>query len=126
MHADAVCKARKQGASQIFALLRCLGRDFHSSRAASYDALILIMTCSYELFLAVAALQRRSFSCIRLNEITAALEANRLSEVPHVRFAHIDDEFELPAGSHASLLHFFVVLQEEPNARHASPACSCQ
>ena len=82
------------------------------------------MGCSYELFLALASLQRRSFSCIRLNEITAALEANELSEVAHVRFAHIDDEFELPAGSHASLLHFFVVLQEEFSARRACPTGS--
>ena len=70
------------------------------------------MGCSYELFLAVASLQRRSFPGIHWKEVTAALEANGLTDVEHVRFAHIDD-YKMPLGSHAGLLHFFVVLQKD-------------
>ena len=83
------------------------------------------MGCSYELFLAVASLQRRSFSGIRLKEITAALDANGLSEVTHVRFTHIADDLELPEGSHASLLHFLVELQKEVCGNCDRPACPC-
>ena len=80
------------------------------------------MVCSYELFLAVASLKQRSFGDIPLGDVTAALDANGLSDVAHVRFAHIDDDFELPPGSHASLLQFFVVLQKEMSERCARNA----
>ena len=70
------------------------------------------MGCSYELFLAVSSLQRRSFPGIHLKEITAALDANGLAEVAHVQSAHIDD-YKMQQGGHASLPQFFLLLQKE-------------
>ena len=98
-----------------------------AKRSASEQSFICWhMSCSYQLFVAVTSLQRRSFSDIRLRDVTEALKANGLSDVTHVRFAHIDDDFEIPPGSHASLLHFFVTLQKElcEGRAQLAPACA--
>ena len=74
------------------------------------------MGCSYELFLAIASLQRRCFASLALREITAALEENCLTDVVHLRFVDAAD-LELHCGCSPSLLSFIQALGKELSER---------
>ena len=81
------------------------------------------MGCSYELFLALASLQRRKFHGLCLKEVTAALEANGITDVEHMRFVDSTD-LELRCGCSPDLRNFFETLGRELAEGHALPAAA--
>ena len=85
-----------------------------------------VMGCSYKLFLAISSLQRRSFSSLGLPEITAALEANGITDAEHLRFVDSAD-LELRCGCSPNLRQFFETLGRELVEGRAlsAPARAC-
>ena len=79
------------------------------------------MGCSYELFLAMASLQRRKFPGLSLKEITDALEANGITDIEHMRFVDSAD-LELRCGCSPNLRNFLETLGRELAGGHALPA----